>query len=246
MCDWLKGCAMKRGIRHLTFAFVAIATALPAFAQIVCTMGQMACGQTCYNPGMGYTCTNGIVCGPGQQACGNTCYTPAFGETCNMETRGRDGRDRGDRAWDDRDRDRDRFGREGNTAIICGQGQVACGNSCFDPTSGATCTNGVVCQSGFRACGNGCYNPAMGATCTNGVACGPGLVACGISCYSPGSGATCTNGIICPGGFQACGNSCFNPAMGQTCNVPAHTQRSGQGASGPAKDQRREAAPAKR
>jgi hypothetical protein len=67
-----------------TLIVMLLGLALPcaAPAQLVCERGQAVCGARCYNPGTGFTCTNGILCGPGQAVCGNSCYSSGLGETC--------------------------------------------------------------------------------------------------------------------------------------------------------------------
>ncbi len=76
--------------RAIAAAALSAALPVPAFA-LTCDSAhgwypcQGHCGNVCYNPAKGDTCSQGVVCGGpnGSQPCKCGCYVPAKGEICH-------------------------------------------------------------------------------------------------------------------------------------------------------------------
>ena len=80
--------------------------------EVVCGVGQSACGSICFSPAAGQLCCpdRQTVCGVGQSCCGHNCYYPAQGQVCCAAT-----------------------------STVCGVGQACCGASCYRPSAGESC-----------------------------------------------------------------------------------------------------------
>src|SRR5215831_13677575 len=79
-----------------------------------------------------------------------------------------------------------------------------------------------VCTAPAVACGDRCFRPSAGESCSNGIVCGPGASACGRSCFVPSLGQTCDRGFVCGAGQQVCVSGgravCYSPSKGESCN----------------------------
>jgi hypothetical protein len=64
----------------------------------------------------------------------------------------------------------------------------------------------LVCPFGYDACigacGQGCYKPSAGDSCSNGQICPFAYYQCGCSCYKPSAGETCHMGTVVRGGYS--------------------------------------------
>jgi hypothetical protein len=80
--------------------------------EVVCGVGQSACGSVCFSPAAGQICCpdRRTVCGVGQSCCGHNCYYPAQGQICCP-----------------------------STSTVCGVGQACCGATCYRPSAGESC-----------------------------------------------------------------------------------------------------------
>ncbi len=106
----------------------------------------------------------------------------------------------------------------GSDDLVCGPGQVVCGEVCTDLTAdgancgacGTACGAGEACSMGSCAtscptgqtvCNGGCFDVSASASHCGG---------CGMAC---GAGQVCTSGaceVVCPDGQQDCGGGCFD------------------------------------
>lgn len=135
-----RDCAVLACLLGTIFAYPAIAN-----AQVICGIGQYACGTLCYEPALGQHCDNGIVCGPGQYVCGGSCYTPSQGQRCDQGAVCGPGQMVcAGRCFAPAE------GQHCDQGVVCGPGQFACGRSCYTPSAGQHCDQTTTEKKGER------------------------------------------------------------------------------------------------
>jgi len=95
---------------------------------------------------------------------------------------------------------------------LCGKGEGACGNACYDTTMYSCTSDGQLLQGGSSP-----SSQPLFCSTYNVEPCGQTEMCCNQECYNPET-HSCVNYFLCPLNYELCSEECFNPANQECCN----------------------------